>query len=88
MNDEFYFIFFIGNFYFAHLKSHECIELPTEWQNRASSLLLKKCIVVYTASNCKSVEQLQVFANLNEKYFDVSFSKPNQIASYNFHGSL
>ena len=79
--------FFKGNYHLALLKSQYCVDLAKEWQNRASSLVVNKCIVVYTTSNCKSSKETQIFANANEKYFDINSSKPNNIPSFSFYGS-
>ena len=76
-----------GNFHFANLKSQFCVDLPKEWQNRVSSILVNKCIVVYTTPNCESTKESQIFTNFHKKFFDVNFSQPDDIPSFNFYGS-
>ena len=77
-------MYFLGDFYKANV-SDKCLDLPIAWQNRASSLLTNKCIVVFTTRGCKKNKESQIFSQLN---FDVSFSHPNKIPSFNFNGSL
>ena len=71
---------FSGDFYKANT-SDECFDLPSAWQNRISSLLTSKCIVVFTTRGCKYNKESQIFSQL-------SLSHPNKIPNYNFNGSL
>ena len=71
----------------AHLKSQNCVDLPNRWVNKASSLIVSKFIAVYTTFNCESNKELEIFANFNGKYFDVNYSQPDDIPSFNFNGS-
>ena len=77
----------IGKYHEAHLKTNDCVNLPKKWQNRASSLSTNKCIVIFTTQNCKYNKETQLYTKLTEKYFDVNFSYPNNIPSFNFYGS-
>ena len=56
------------------------MNLPKAWQNRASSLLSNKCIVVFTTSDCKNNDESQIFSKQH-------FSHPNQTPSSNFKGT-
>ena len=56
------------------------MNLPKAWQNRASSLLSNKCIVVFTALDCKNNDESQIFSKQH-------FSHPNQTPSSSFKGT-
>ena len=84
---NFFFLYIIGEYYLAPLEPEDCMNLPKEWQNRVSSVLVNTCIVVYTTSNCESSKETQIFNHLNPKYFDVNFSQPNNIPSFSFYNS-
>ena len=81
------YFFNIGEYFVGRLRSNDCVNLPNIWQNRASSIIINKCIIVFTTPSCKSNKESQIFTKLTERYFDVNFSHPNRIPSYNFFGS-
>ena len=70
-----------------HLHSNECVNLPHKWQNKVSSILVNKCIVLYSKSSCQSDKYPQLFKKGNDRYLDVSLSQPDNIPNYNFYGS-
>ena len=70
------------------LKSHICADLPIEWQNKISSVLINKCIVLYTTENCKHTKDTQIFTNSNQqRNIDINFSSPSNIPSLSFYGT-
>ena len=70
------------------LKTNKCVNLPTEWENRASSLLINTCVVVFTTQDCKYTKEKQIFTSLNDQYFDENLSLPSDVPSNSFYGSL
>ena len=64
----------------------ECVNLPTEWLNRVSSLLTNGCIVLFTEVDCIQDSNAQIFSSLKNKFYDLYSSNPDQIPNYNFFG--
>ena len=67
--------------------SNECINLPHKWQNKVSSILVNKCIVLYSKQDCQTEKHPQLFKKGNDRYLDVSLSQPDNIPNFNFYGS-
>jgi hypothetical protein len=83
-----YFFFIKGKYLVIQFKTNECLNLPADWQNTASSVLTNKCIVLYTESDCKSSNSTaQSFSKPREGYFDISSSHPDNIPNYSFYES-
>ena len=68
------------------VKTNKCQNLPTEWQNRASSILTNRCIVLFTSLSCKLGRSTQVFTSGG--YFDKIFSKPAYVPNNNFYNTM
>ena len=85
------FLYIKGEFlFFSEIKSNRCINLPYEWQNRISSILINKCIVLYTLLDCKLAHKSspQVFTiTENKNKYAIKLSQPDSIPYHNFFGS-
>jgi len=64
-----------------------CVNLPQEWQNRASSILTNGCVVFYTDENCKSSKQYDIFSSARLNFEHGYYSKKYKIPNYSFYGT-
>ena len=72
----------------APIKTNECKQLPAVWQNRTSSILTNKCVVLFSSMDCVSDKSTQVFTKTGGKYSDLILSKPDNVPNNNFYKSM
>ena len=70
-----------------YIPSDTCLNLPSNWKNRASSILTNHCLVVFTKIDCKNDKGAQVFTKSEEAIFHMGLSVPDLIPNHNFYGS-
>lgn len=78
--------FFDGKCMKISVKTNECTNLSTEWQNKISSILTNGCVVVYSDFDCKSGNH-QYFSSINFNFYDSFSSVPGEIPNYDFSSS-
>jgi hypothetical protein len=78
----------IGENLLLRIGINECLNLPENWQNRASSILTSKCVVLFTSLNCKFEKSAQLFTKNHEKNFNIIFSLPDKIPNKDFFRSV
>ena len=82
------FIFNKGEYLIVPIETDECKQLPLIWQNRTSSILTNKCIVLFSSLNCISDKSTQVFTKTSGRYSDQVLSKPDNVPNNNFYKSM
>ena len=68
------------------IKDKECVNLPDEWLNKATSMLTNKCVALYSDKNCKTDKSPQIFQS-DSMLYDVYRSMPDNIPNYSFYGT-
>ena len=69
------------------VKPFDCINLPNDWADKASSMLTNGCVVFHFEFDCKANASSQLFSSVNFKFYEVYFSRPDKIPNLNFSGS-
>ena len=75
-----------GYYFGSKVNSINCANLPEDWQNKTSSFISKKCVILYEKLNCRAERKPQIFQKSDVKYFDYSYSQEN-VPNYNFYGT-
>ena len=69
--------------------SKDCLHLPKKWQNRISSISTKKCLFLYTRTNCQSDELFKAVLIKNKVFLDINNQlQTTHSSGFNFYGSL
>ena len=86
-NSKNYF-FNLGEYLIVPIETDECKRFPAQWQNRTSSILTNKCIVLFSSTNCISDKSTQVFTKTPGRYSGQVLSKPDNVPNNNFYKSM
>ena len=66
-----------------------CVNLPSEWWDKISSILTNGCIIFYSDTDCQSTTQSspQLFSSIYSKSKDMYLSYPSKIPNHSFYGT-
>lgn len=65
----------------------ECINLPTKWWDKASSIWTTGCVILYSEENCASEKAPVLFSSVRSNINEVYYSQPDKIPNKNFVGT-
>jgi hypothetical protein len=65
---------------------NDCLNLPTSWADRVSSIFTNNCIILFTEVDCNS-DRFKATLIRDKVYFEDSSRQISNLPSFNFFGS-